>query len=241
MTLFFNNAVDTSYNTLGNFWEDAEFTVPASALPTVGDDVVAGELTGGAGTLNCLSVSFWGAGGNSATINGRGNFSTASFNTGTINGFGDFSDASSNNGVINGDAAFSNGAVNAGPVSGDAYFNASYNYSGGTVGGVATFIDASRNDGEITTAVFRSGSSNTNSVEEASFYDNSFNDSLVSGTAHFYDSSYCNSGGNVSGEAIFHSVGAIVETFSRSLNGIVTISLPAESGSLSDILGTGLL
>lgn len=39
-TLYFNNAVDSDWNELGNWWEDSGFTVPASSLPTSSDDLI---------------------------------------------------------------------------------------------------------------------------------------------------------------------------------------------------------
>lgn len=39
MTLYFHGSVDTDWNTLGNWWEDASGTIPASSLPTPSDDV----------------------------------------------------------------------------------------------------------------------------------------------------------------------------------------------------------
>ena len=37
--LYYNAAVDTDWNTLGNWWNDAVFADPALALPTAGDDL----------------------------------------------------------------------------------------------------------------------------------------------------------------------------------------------------------
>lgn len=37
--LYFNAAIDSEWNTLGNWWNDGAFTDPALALPTAGDDL----------------------------------------------------------------------------------------------------------------------------------------------------------------------------------------------------------
>jgi hypothetical protein len=39
-TLYFNNAVNQNWATLGNWWTNSSYTTPASALPTSSDDVV---------------------------------------------------------------------------------------------------------------------------------------------------------------------------------------------------------
>jgi Concanavalin A-like lectin/glucanases superfamily len=39
-TLYFNNAVDTFVATLGNWWQDDAYTIPADSLPVASDDVV---------------------------------------------------------------------------------------------------------------------------------------------------------------------------------------------------------
>lgn len=42
MTLYFNNAVDYLLGTLGNWWQDDAFTIPADSLPSSSDDIVVG-------------------------------------------------------------------------------------------------------------------------------------------------------------------------------------------------------
>lgn len=40
-TLYYNASVDANWATLGNWWMDSDHTVPATALPGSGDDVIA--------------------------------------------------------------------------------------------------------------------------------------------------------------------------------------------------------
>ena len=39
-TLYYNAATDTNWNTLTNWWQDSGFTIQATALPGISDDVI---------------------------------------------------------------------------------------------------------------------------------------------------------------------------------------------------------
>jgi hypothetical protein len=82
--LYFNNTVNTSLSTLGNWWQDDAFTIPASALPTASDDIHIAAFSGDpleenvirveGGTVVCNGGDIYGLinGGtfdNSATLN----------------------------------------------------------------------------------------------------------------------------------------------------------------------------
>ncbi len=54
MTLYFNNAVNSAWDTLGNWWQNVEFTTPASSLPTTNDTVY---LYGAVGTPPATPVT----------------------------------------------------------------------------------------------------------------------------------------------------------------------------------------
>lgn len=74
MTLYFNNAVNTSLNTLGNYWLNEGCTTPAAALPTASDDIIlpASNLNGAGGSATCNSITLSGGSQilNGATITG---------------------------------------------------------------------------------------------------------------------------------------------------------------------------
>lgn len=63
--LYFNNAVDTSLDTLGNWWLDDAFTTPAGALPTESDDIYMAAFDGDAVEENIIQV-----GGGAVTCSG---------------------------------------------------------------------------------------------------------------------------------------------------------------------------
>lgn len=83
---YFNNAVDTSPATLGNYWQDSGHTVPAVGLPDFGVDEVT-VLTG-------------------ATFAGDGVFRGSAVNYGTVTGNAEFYDSAGNVGTVNGNATF---------------------------------------------------------------------------------------------------------------------------------------
>lgn len=84
--LYFNAAVDGNFGTLGNYWEDSAFTIPAAALPTTSDFVfILASAT--SGTLTCDSASVVGVSiGSSASIVGNATLSGNASNSGTITG-----------------------------------------------------------------------------------------------------------------------------------------------------------
>ena len=55
-TLYFNNAVNTDLDTVGNWWTNSGFSTPAGRVPTVGDAVIlSGGVSAETGTLTCDS------------------------------------------------------------------------------------------------------------------------------------------------------------------------------------------
>ncbi|HRH31130.1 MAG TPA: SwmB domain-containing protein [Candidatus Paceibacterota bacterium] len=85
-TYYFNNAVDTSPATQGNYWLDSGHTTPAVTLPNLGEDYL-----------------FVAAG---STYTGNAVFRGSALNEGTVTGDADFYDSSANLGTVNGDATF---------------------------------------------------------------------------------------------------------------------------------------
>jgi hypothetical protein len=234
--LYFNGAVDTSWNTIGNWWFDSVYSSAAGRLPANGDTVyldseidtgpaIAVTLT--AVNVGTLNVSYFGVtlSGTHQAV-GSAFFNSSSYNSGTVSGDATFNDYSSNYyGTVSGDATFNSSSYNnSGTVSGDATFNdSSNNY--GTVSGDATFNDSSYNNSGTVSgdATFNDSSYNYGTVSgDATFNDYSSNNyGTVSGDATFNDSSY-NYYGTVSGVSVFSfsSISTQVNAYGGSLGSI---------------------
>ena len=115
--LYYNAAVDATWDTLGNWWNDAAFTDPALALPADGDDVYLGAaMSSGPSvsvTLNHIYVADASTGGGSFGVNFSGAIGDATFNNNSYNFFG----------TVTGNATFNGGSSNQGIVAGNATFN----------------------------------------------------------------------------------------------------------------------
>lgn len=186
-TYYFNNAIDTSPTTLGNYWNNSGLTQHASHLPDFSTDAV-----------NVVS---------GATFNGNPTFNGSAENRGTVSGNAVFNNAAANYGTVTGNATFNNSASNSGVVSGTAIFNAtSSNGSNGTVSGNATFNTSAINVGTInaTTVTFNGNTINDGTVShDAIFNATSRNRSgTISGIATFNDSTL--NQGTIPGSAIFN-------------------------------------
>lgn len=83
---WFNNAVDTNPATLGNYWLDADLTVPAESLPDL--------------NVHNLTIA------PEATYNGSPSIRGSATNEGTITGNANFYDFAVNNSLVNGNATF---------------------------------------------------------------------------------------------------------------------------------------
>ena len=223
---YFNGAVDGDWQTLGNWWMDDQFTIPATALPTGADDVVASAKisinTGSEPTIENFTIN------NTTnqqiitdpsleiniTVTGVATFNGNTFHTSTITGNAIFNDYAFNNqGTINGDCVFNSSSANDfGTVSGNATFNDSSYNNYGTVTGDATFNDGSFNNSSVGgNATFNDSSYNNygNGIDnatitgDATFNDNSINNGIVTGNATFNNYSYNN--GTVEGNATFNN------------------------------------
>jgi len=123
-TLHFNAAVDTDWQTLGNWWDDAAHTIPATSLPTSVDSVVA--------TAGILS--------NSGSVPAVAGFTITNLYMGieiTVIGNATFNGTAVNGGTVNGDATFNGSSANLNTVTGTATFNDNACNSAGTAG---TFV-----------------------------------------------------------------------------------------------------
>jgi hypothetical protein len=219
--LYFNGAVDNDWNTLGNWWLDDQFSVPATHLPRSIDSViVTGNITNNSGnppavlrltTNTTLAIDiivteiavFNGSISNYATIYGNCTFNSTGVNGGTVTGDAIFNDASINGGTVGGNATFNNNSYSYGTVTGNATFNGS-SYNSGTVTGNATFNDSSFNDyGTVSgDATFNGNAVNYGTVTgDATFGDFSVNSGTVTGNATFNNNS--SNYGPVTGTATF--------------------------------------
>jgi hypothetical protein len=200
--LYFNNAVDSSWDTLGNWWTDASFLSHASAIPSAGDTVYIGATTSAPSipvTLENIYVATSSTGGGSFSVDLTGATSPVTFYGGSYN-----------TGNINGTATFYENSYNAVNVNGDAFFhdNSSNRYGGAYVHGSATFYDSSYNTYYVmgTSTFYNTSGNNGQLVGNATFHDSSHNNGGISGNATFYDTSSNNY--SVYGDAFF-SCGAI--------------------------------
>ncbi len=120
---YFNNAVNTSPLTLGNYWNDPAATSPALSLPDSLDEVTV--LAGANYVGNAL---FIGGAVNQGTVTGNATFNEYATNEGIINGNASFDLYAINNGTVNGNGTFYNAETeNLGTVSGikTRYYNSS--------------------------------------------------------------------------------------------------------------------
>jgi hypothetical protein len=216
-TLYYNAAVDTAWDTLGNWWNDIGFSDPALALPADGDDVqIYAQMDSGPSTSVTLNSIYVGAGYVQMVFTGAvGNaYFDGTNNAGYVNGNAIFNNSGQASGAsTSGNCIFNGSCVNYGGIGGDATFN-DYSYNtnvgaDGSIGGNATFNDHSYNDGATINgnAIFNNDSYNQGVVSgNATFNDNSYNESGlgngVSGDAAFNDYSY--NGGNCYANATFN-------------------------------------
>ena len=207
-TLYFNAAVDSDWNTLGNWWTSAAFTTQASALPTSSDSVVLSATcdanSGSAPTVVDITVNNVYLIISSITVTGNATFTDDSANNSTITGTATFEGTSRNNGTVTLDATFNEDSYNnnQGTVSGNATFNVRAHNDLGIISGDATFNDSSYNDGTV------SG--------DATFSDDSYNSNL-----------YGNNDGTVAGDATFRGQaynrrgisGSVILAYEKGING----------------------
>ena len=152
---YFNGAVDSDWNTLGNWWVTSDFTVAANALPSSADDaVVSATVASVAGdpptvanlTVYATNLTI------PITVTGMATFDNYAYNdySGTVTGNATFNLGCSNPGTVVGNAVFNDDSFNDGTVDGNATFNGTssnryYNDYYGTVTGNATFNDSAAN------------------------------------------------------------------------------------------------
>jgi hypothetical protein len=187
-TLYFNNAIDGDWQTLGNWWTDPSCVTPyeAVSLPSSSDNIhIIGNMDGESGVLvNSGSVPTV----NNVLVYGPGPNVYISIEL-TVTGLATFdggnaylyTDSPENEyAIINGNCQFINGAS----------IYQSNNVDDAVVNGNATFYHDSYNHGTV--------------VQTAIFYNSSYNDyGIINGNAIFYGSSY-HRGDGLIGDAVFN-------------------------------------
>lgn len=214
-TFYFNAAVDNDWNTLGNWWADAAFTIPAASLPTSIDDVVieAVSVSSNSGESQASVATFVMNDpdgdepvlGVAVTTTGGATFNGSAKNEAQIYGDVTFNDTSRNNfGTTYGMATFNDyAACSSGSLAGQSTFNDNTYNEYGLIFGDSTFNDNAGQGGFSVAPVTFNGSSQQTATglisNSAVFNDNSSNSGTVEGTAVFNDSSY-NNGGAATGD-----------------------------------------
>ena len=200
-TLYYNAAVNTTWNNVLNWWQDAGFSVPAGVIPANGDTAyIEGNVNTGptvAVALAALLVSQSTSNGIMGKL-GAGITSVDNVivgDTGSGNyGVWKAADPGVEVDFFAASYLVSTGGAYAGFVVTAVFNDSSYNIHTVTT---ATFNDSSYNSGSVTTATFNDSSFNGGSVITATFNDNSLNYGYAT-TATFNDSSFNGSGGTVS-------------------------------------------
>jgi hypothetical protein len=260
-TLFFNNAAgDNDWNTLGNWWTDAGFTVHALSLPTVSDDVVISQAifsnTGAGGpavsvntiTVNSSQISIPVTVANGITFNG------SSKNTGTVTGNAAFNDLSFNNsGSISGTAKYSYA------VGGIITIPSSIDWGNGTAGSNVgadnvpitswIFSSFSGNTGTIVgNAIFNFGSRGNQAgaiINGNVLFNSSPNFGTITGDVSFSGTSPNSQPGIVNGNATFNDTSTNIGTvngtakYTYAAGGVITIPSTGSWGAGTAVSNVG--
>ena len=170
--LYYNAAVDTAWDTLGNWWTDASFTTPATALPADGDTV---HLNGDVDYPPSTSVTL-------AHI----------YVSDILVGF-----ASVNLTGVIGDVTVFRVVRVFGQITGDATFYNNSSAGGGRITGNATFNDISFNEcpeitGDVTFNDYSGAQGYTSFLGNLTFNDDAYSYGYISvvGNTTFNDNSY---------------------------------------------------
>jgi len=157
--LYYNGAVDATWDELLNWWTDAAFTTPSVAIPADGDDVYLGAaMSSGPSvsvTLNHIYVADASTGGGGFNVNftgaaGNATFRNASCNTGTIAGnatvyYDEGNGQMPIGGIVNGTVTYIGFPLTDGC---QAYWNLNDNGSGGV-----SLVDSTGNANNFTSNV----------------------------------------------------------------------------------------
>jgi YVTN family beta-propeller protein len=215
-TYYFNNAVNTDPTEVGNYWLDADCTVPASVTPNFSTDEV---FIGG--------CSNWSS---EVIFNGDATLNVNATNKGTITGTATFNDSSQNyfsgfggsgQGIVQGTAIFNDSSANVSTVEANAEFhNSTQNAPDtGIVEGNAEFYDTAVNGGTI--------------MGNATFTDNSQNGATINGNATFNGNSLLASG-VVEGDATFNGDLSDIQSHGGSVSGTKTRRYSSDTTTTRD-------
>jgi hypothetical protein len=159
-TLYYNAAVDTYWDTLGNWWTDAAHTTQASAIPASGDSVIlSASCFGPSDGSNLPPIANLTFSGEvlqlEITVTGMATFNSGRFHYGNITGNVTFNASARMDGwpsgtssaTVTGNATFNDSSIYQGnsssSVSGNATFTGSAQMQNGTITGNATFNGSS--------------------------------------------------------------------------------------------------
>jgi len=186
-TLYFNAAVDSDWDEIGNWWTSGAFTTQASAMPTSSDSVVLSATcdTNSGSEPTIVNLTTTSNLSTPVTVTGMATFNDSASNNGTVSGNATFNGSAHNNGTVTGNATFNDSASNEGTVTGTATFNGSSSNYYGTVSGDATFNDSAYNNyGTVSgDATFRGAASNITGITGAVIlaYEKGINGSSILG------------------------------------------------------------
>jgi hypothetical protein len=182
--LYFNAAVNGSLSTLGNWWQDDGFTIPADALPDSATPVVISSAVT-SGTATYASATITANIGSAVTINAPTNLTNAT-NAGALVGNSTLNGTSSNTGTITGAVTLNGTSSNVGTITGAVTLNGTSS-NVGTITGSVTLNDTSFNSGGITGNV--------------TFNENSYQGTggVITGNASVYHPAQNPLGGSVTG------------------------------------------
>jgi len=131
-TLYFNGAVDSNWTTLGNWWMDDAFTVPATSLPTSIDSVIANaNITASGQTVANFDLLFNSALNGDLTVTGN-----ATFNGYSGNNDGYVTARNNFYGLVNGDATFRGSAYNKSNIGGNVILAYEKGINGSSILGI---------------------------------------------------------------------------------------------------------
>lgn len=214
-TLYYNNATaDEDWNTLGNWWTNPEFTIPATVLPSSSDDVIiTATLTVNSGSTPTVA---------NLTINGLNVFTTLVIVPISITGL-----ASANNAIVGNITAetviCNNCSLNNITATTIICNGFCYSFSvlnGNVITNDYTSFDPTIINGNLTANDFSAINGDPISDDatvnheavlfgtvmgNAIFNNSSYNEATIQGNATFKDSSYNNPQGTVGGSEIYNN------------------------------------
>jgi hypothetical protein len=199
-TLYFNGAVDSDWNTVGNWWVDSNFSNRSYNIPTSIDDVViSASVSSNSGSEpNVVNLTHGAAGdfGIDITVTGLATFNSGGLCGGDITGDCVFETGTSicSSGSVDGDVTFNGFSYNNGTITGDCTFNNS-SYNSGTITGYCTFNSTSSNGG---------GSLSGTITGDCTFNDSSYNNGTITGACTFNSTSENYDYGTITGACTFN-------------------------------------